>query len=200
MAFIGQSLKTSALPQDTNSFTPLPAGWYDVSVKASDLKATKAGDGSYINLQLSVTGPTHAGRNLWAKLNITNRNPKAEEIGRAQLRTICEIGGIDEISDTDQLLNLRMSVKVVIADNYQGEPDNEVKGFKACAGLATMPAQFGTVPAFAAPAQPQAPAFAQQAQPVAQATTAAPPWAAPAAPAQAAPVAPAGGPPWAARG
>lgn len=198
MAFIGQSLKTSTLPQDTNSFTQLPAGWYDVKVKASDLKPTSSGGGSYISLQLSVTGPTHAGRNLWVNLNITNQSSKAEEIGRAQLRTICEIGGIDEISDTDQLLNLCMSVKVaVIAENWKGEPDNEVKGFKAIAGLATMPAQFAQ-PAFSAQAQPQAPAFAQQAtaQPAAQAS--APAWAAPAAAQQAAPVPAQNGsvPPW----
>jgi len=201
MAFIGQSLKISNLPQDTNSFAPLPAGWYSVYVKTAELKSTNAGDGSYINLRLIVDGPTHAGRSLWAKLNITNRNPKAEEIGRAQLRTICEIGGIEEISDTDQLVNLRMSVKVVDSKNFlTGEPDNEVKGFKALAGVAIMPAQF------AAPAQPQA--FAQQhqapaAQPV-QATqvtaSAAPPWATPAA-TQSAPVPAASNaaPPWAAR-
>lgn len=195
MAFIGQ-FNVKTLPQDTNSFTPLPAGWYDVHAKASDLKSTKSGDGTYINLQLLVDGPSHAGRSLWAKLNITNKNQKAEEIGRAQLRTICEAAGIEEISDTDQLVGARFACKVVVIDsNWQGEPDNEIKGFKASSGASTMPkAAFGAPPAFAQQAQ-SVPAFAQQSAPAPVASVA--PWAQPATQ-QAAP-ATSSAPPWAAR-
>ena len=197
MAFIGQSFSTHSLPQDAGGeFTPLPEGWYDVVVKTSDLKPTKDGSGQYISLRLTVEGPTHAGRGIFTNLNITNRSPDAERIGRAQLRTILELSGIDEFSDTDQLIGARFAANVKVRAPYvdktgqQRDADNEVKGYRAASNAASKPS-------FAAPS---APAFHQAPVQTAQspAAPASPPWAA-AAPQQAAPQVVAGyAPPWAA--
>ena len=194
MAFIGQSFSTNSLPQDAGGeFTPLPEGWYDVVVKTSDLKPTKDGSGQYISLRLTVEGPTHAGRGIFTNLNITNSSPDAERIGRSQLRTILELSGIDEFSDTDQLIGVRLSVKVAIkparVDQITGkqyEADNEVKGYREASNAASKP-YFAApqAPAFAQqPAafqQPQVPAFNQAPVQPAQspAAPASPPWAAP---------------------
>lgn len=193
MAFIGQSFSTHSLPQDAGGeFTPLPEGWYDVVVKTADLKPTKDGSGQYISLRLTVEGPTHAGRGIFTNLNITNRSPDAERIGRAQLRTILELSGIDEFSDTDQLIGARFAANVKIRAPYvdktgqQRDADNEVKGYRAASNAASKPSFAApTAPAFAQqPAafqQPQVPAFQQAAVQPAQslAAQASPPWAAP---------------------
>lgn len=212
MAFIGQSFSTHSLPQDAGGeFTPLPEGWYDVVVKSSELKPTKDGSGQYISLRLTVEGPTHAGRGIFTNLNITNRSPDAERIGRSQLRTILELSGIDEFSDTDQLIGARFAANVKVRAPYvdktgqQRDADNEVKGYRAASNAASKPSFAAqSAPAFAQqPAafqQPQVPAFQQAPVQPAQSPSApaSPPWAA-AAPQQAAPQVIAGyAPPWAA--
>ena len=209
MAFLGQSFNVNSLPKDEGGeFTPLPEGWYNVVVKDSQLKPTKDGSGQYISIRLTVEGPTHAGRGVFTNLNIVNKSPDAERIGRAQLRTILECGGVQEFSDTDQLIGIRLQVKVVVKPARQDpatgrvyDADNEVKGYKAIED-ASMPAfqQPPAAPTLAA----QPPAFQQPAptyqapQQAAQPVPAAAPWAAPQGQQPAAP-ATGSAPPWAAR-
>lgn len=153
MAHLGQEFDVNSLPVN---FDPLPPGWYDVNVTGAELKATKDGTGSYINVKYAVTGPTHQGRVVFGMLNIKNKNPKAEEIGRQQLGELMRACGLARVTDSDQLIGGRCAIKLAIrpADG-QYEAQNDVKAFKAISGSA-------------------APTFAPA--PAAQAT-AAPPWA-----------------------
>lgn len=132
-------------------FTPLPVGWYDVTITEGDIKATKAGTGSYIKLRLDVEGPTHQGRVLFTNFNIRNPNPKAEEIGQQQLSEMCRAVGLARLTDTDELVGKRMTVKVTVKDDPQYGPGNEVKGYKARSGSpapggASAPAGGGSKP------------------------------------------------------
>lgn len=215
MASLGQSFNVNSLPKDEGGeFTPLPEGWYNVVVKDSQLKPTKDGSGQYISIRLTVEGPTHAGRGIFTNLNIINKSPDAERIGRAQLRTVLECGGVQEFSDTDQLIGIRLQVKVAVKPARQDpatgrvyDADNEVKGYKAIEGAA-MPAMGCGIPAFQQQPAPafaaQPPAFQQPAPPyqapqqAAQPVPAAAPWAAPQGQQPSAPAV-SGTPPWAAR-
>lgn len=132
MSNIGFNLNVNDLPEE-KSFAPLPAGEYSVSISGAEIKDTKAGNGKYINLQLTVTGPTHEGRILFSIVNIQNASSKAEEIGRQQLGSIMRAIGLADLDDTDQLIGGNLSVKVVVGE-YNGEPKNEVKGYKAISG------------------------------------------------------------------
>jgi hypothetical protein len=150
MAFLGQEFRTEELPPvgNTGDFEPIPEGWYAVTITQAEVKATKAGTGSYIGLRLDVTGPTYQGRVLWCNLNISNPNPKAEEIGRQQLNQIMLALGLPAVRDTDQILNGRVMAKVAIK-----EGKNVVKAFKAVDGsaLPSAPSQAATKPASASP-------------------------------------------------
>lgn len=157
MAHLGQEFDVNSLPVSDNNFDPLPPGWYDVNVTGAELKATKDGTGSYINVKYSVTGPTHQGRVVFGMLNIKNKNPKAEEIGRQQLGELMRACGLARVTDSDQLIGGRCAIKLAIEQQDGYEPRNNVKAFKAIGGS-------------------PAPAFAPA--PAAQATAAAaPPWA-----------------------
>jgi hypothetical protein len=85
---------------------------------------------------------------VFGNLNIRNPNPKAEEIGRQQLGDLLRSIGIAKVSDTDQLIGNRCSIKLTTKTSDGYEPSNEIKGWKAIEG--------GSIPKPAA--SPSAPA------------------------------------------
>lgn len=137
MAFLGQSYEESELPKGGGSFDPLPAGWFTANITKSEVKSTKAGDGSYISVGYTITGPSHEGRVVFGNLNIRNKNPKAEEIGRQQLGDVMRAIGLAKVDDSDQLIGGTLSIKLKIkpADG-QYEASNEVVAWKAIEGSA----------------------------------------------------------------
>ena len=147
MAFLDTPINAADLPVgQSGNFEPLPAGDYQVTVESAEIKTTNDGAGQYIKLKMKVTGPTHAGRIVFSNLNIRNKSPKAEEIGRQQLGDLMRAIGLPTLADTDQLVGGNLVVKLAIkpADG-QYEAGNEVKAYKALQG-SVAPA-----PAFAAP-------------------------------------------------
>lgn len=155
MAFLDVAIELNDLPQSTNSYELLPAGWYDATVSGAELRDTKTG-GQMIAVKYTVTGPTHQGRVVWGNINIRNANPKAEEIGRQQLGEIMRATGIARVTDTDQLIGLTMGIKIAIREAQNGyEAQNEVKGWKSTQGSAAPAPAF--VPPSPAPAGKQPP-------------------------------------------
>lgn len=151
MAYLDQPINVNDLPEDTGGdFSPIPAGDYTASIKSADLTPTKDGSGQYIKLRLDVTGPTHAGRVIFANINIRNKSQQAESIGRAQLGALMKAAGLATLQDTDQLIGAHVGIKVAIRearttpDGKTYEASNEVKGYKALGG--TAPVVNGTMP------------------------------------------------------
>ena len=162
MAQLPQAFSAAELPQSDRSYDPIPEGWYDVEIKGAELRTTKAGTGQYIAVRYDVTGPTHAGRVVYGNLNVSNPNPKAEEIGRQQMGELMRSIGLPVLQDTDQLVGGRLSIKVSIRKSEQYGDSNDVKGFKAVVGGAA-PAPSAPQPAAApAPAAGSAPPWAQR--------------------------------------
>ncbi len=153
MSFLGETFNVGDLPQSDRNYDPLPAGWYDATIVKADLNPTKDGTGQRINVRYDITGPTHQGRVVFGGINIRNKSPRAEEIGRQQLGDICRCIGLSSIQDTDQLIGNQIKIKLKLEDDR-----NDVVGWKAVGGS-------------------PAPSVAPQAPAVAPATGAAPPWA-----------------------
>lgn len=186
---------STVAPQDP--FDVLPAGWYNVRMTASENKPTKDGQGSYLALTLTVMDGPAAGRKIFDRLNLNNKNPKAVEIAYQTLSAICHATGVIQLQDSTQLHGIPMQVKVKIkpAEGQYSE-GNETAGYKrieggAVPGIPAAPA-WAAAPPIAqqqSPIQAQSPAWAQQPQqppiapvqqPVAQpapAAAATPPWA-----------------------
>jgi len=158
MSDLGMTINAADLPQGNNGdFQPLPAGWYSATITSAEVKQTRAGTGSFIAVRYDITGPSHEGRVVFGNLNISNPNPKAEEIGRQQLGDLMRAIGLDSVTDSDQLIGGQCQIKLAIRKSEEYGDNNDVKGWKAVEGSA-MPK-----PAAAAPSQPTA--------------AAAPPWA-----------------------
>src|SRR5574343_311019 len=77
----------------TNRYEALPAGDYLVMITDSEERATKAGDGKYLNLTLEVQDGPFQGRKLWDRLNLENPHAKAVEIAQRQPAQNCHAVG-----------------------------------------------------------------------------------------------------------
>ncbi len=109
---------------------PLPAGKYLAAIIASEMKATKTGDGSYLQLTFQVLDGPHKGRQLWARLNLVNRNEVTVKIARAELSALCRAVGVMTPKDSCELHNLPLLIKVRLKKRPDtGELENEVRGF-----------------------------------------------------------------------
>ena len=89
-------------------FQPLPEGKYEAVISDSDVKPTRAGNGSYIQLEFEVVSGEHKGRRLWGRYNVENTNREAVEIGRAQFSAVCHAVGVTNPKDTAEMTAIAM--------------------------------------------------------------------------------------------
>lgn len=157
MAFLGQSYDTKDMPEGRGEFTPLPDGWYNATITKAEVKETKAKDGSYISVGYTITGPSHEGRVVFGNLNIRNKNPKAEEIGRQQLGDVMRAIGIPKVDDSDQLMGGNLSIKLATRKSEEYGDQNEVKSYKAIAGSVPPVASGGSSSSGGSGSKPKAP-------------------------------------------
>ncbi len=114
----------------TTDFDPIPANKYLAVITESQMKATKAGNGSYLELVFQVIEGEFKGRKLWARLNLDNTNPTAVQIARSELSAICHAVGVMQPKDSIELHNLPLLITVKLKKREDnGELTNEVKGY-----------------------------------------------------------------------
>lgn len=192
MANIGMMFDATKIEPATIGGNQLPVsdktGW-PVIITASEMKETQAKDGSgFLELTLQIIeGEFHGAEGVY-RLNIFNKNEKAQEIAHRQLSAICHATGVFQITDSAQLHGKPFRVVV----GLQKDPEAAAKGFTEVKGVLTMS---GDQPGKAGAAAPAAPAPAPTAwgTPVvepAPTPAAGPAWGTPPA------AAPTGKPPW----
>lgn len=127
-------------PQGT--FEPIPAGKYLAVITSSEMKPTKAGDGSYLELVLQVIEGEYKGRLLWERLNLDNPNPTAVQIARGQLSAVCRAVGVMTPKDSCELHNLPFVVTVKLKKREDtGELQNDIAGYAKKEAAAGQPQQ-----------------------------------------------------------
>jgi len=132
MSFIETFNAADAPQSNRTEFSPLPAGWYLVTIHSAEVKQTKAGNGGeYIKVRYNLVGGEHANRVVFGNLNLKNQNEAAQNIGRQQLGQIMRAIGLATIQDTDQLVGGVLEIKLSVRDDPQWGVSNEVKGFRA---------------------------------------------------------------------
>jgi hypothetical protein len=170
MAQLRTRFETSTVAP-SQSRDPIPPGKYVVQIVASEWKATKAGTGQYLSMEIDILEGEHAGRKLWDLLNLENPNPKAVEIAEETLRDICHAQGKLGCDDSEDLhfIPMAATIKIKPGDANYG-PKNEIGGYKALEGA--------VAPARHAPAAAPRPAAvaAPAARPAAANAPAAAPW------------------------
>jgi len=127
---------------EPTSFDPLPAGKYLAVITESEMRPTKKGAGQYLNLTFEVIEGEYKGRKLWARLNLKNPNPQAEQIARGQLSAICRAVGVMAPKDSLELHNLPLVVTVKVKKREDtGDLQNEVSGYAKKESAAAAPPQ-----------------------------------------------------------
>jgi hypothetical protein len=115
---------------EPTSFDPLPAGKYLACITESEMKVTKNGGGQFLNLTFQVLDGEYKGRKLWARLNLKNPNPQAEQIARGQLSALCRAVGVMAPKDSLELHNLPLVITVKLKKRDDtGDLQNEISGY-----------------------------------------------------------------------
>ncbi len=110
-------------------YEPIPAGKYLAVITASEIKPTKSGNGSFLELTFQVLDGQYKGRLLWARLNLDNPNRQAVEISRGQLSAICRAVGVMKPNDSCELHGIPMVITVRCKRREDGEVFNELTRF-----------------------------------------------------------------------
>jgi hypothetical protein len=127
---------------EPTSFDPLPAGKYLAVITESEMRPTKKGAGQFLNLTFEVIEGEYKGRKVWARLNLKNPNPQAEQIARGQLSAICRAVGVMAPKDSLELHNLPLVVTVKVKKRDDtGDLQNEVSGYAKKESAAAPPQQ-----------------------------------------------------------
>ena len=131
-------------------FEALPPGKYVAVITASEMKPTRAGNGSYLELTFEVLEGEHKGRKLWARLNLDNPNPLTVQIARGELSAVCRAVNVMEPKDSCELHNLPLVLTVKQKTDGDGELRNEVRGYarrEPASGARQAPAAAAPAPA-----------------------------------------------------
>jgi hypothetical protein len=124
------------------AFDPLPAGKYLAAITASEMKPTKNGDGSYLELTFEVVEGDFRGRKVWDRLCINHHNTTTVRIARGNLSAICRATGVMQPRDSVELHNIPLLITVKCKKRQDtGELSNEVKGYESKASATGQPQQ-----------------------------------------------------------
>ena len=111
-------------------FDPIPAGKYLAVITASEMKPTKTGNGTFLELTFQVLEGQYKNRMLWSRLNLDNPNAQAVQIAQAELSAICRAVGVITPKDSIELHNLPLLVTVKVKKREDtGDLVNEIKAY-----------------------------------------------------------------------
>lgn len=175
--------------EPARGFEPLPPGKYPVQIQKVEVKATKAGNGSYLWLEMEIFDGPQKGRKVFSNLNLDNPSEQAVKIARKELSAILYAVELQNITHPDQLIGRWMYVSVRVKNDQ-----NDVNGYyhpqdpvivehlrkqqatpAPTAAAAYVPPAAAAQPVPATPVPPAATAPAPVAQPAYAAPAAAPP-------------------------
>ena len=177
MAQLNQHFDASAV-EPAAPFELLPPGRYSVQIVQSEMRATRAGNGQYLWLEMDVIEGSHQGRKIWDQLNLVNPNQQTVEVAQRTLSAICHAVGQMQVTDSEQLHFHPMVVTLAVEPDSRDKhkpieeqrKQNKVKGYIGGAGV---PSPRPAAPPTSPPARPAT--APMPARPAAPASTT-PPW------------------------
>jgi len=126
--------------EPTADFDPVPSGKYLAIITESELKPTKSGTGSYLQLTFQIIEGEYKGRFLWSRLNLYNPNATAVKIAQSELSAICRSVGVITPKDSVELHNLPLVLNVKCRKREESEEvSNEIRGYSKPATATAQP-------------------------------------------------------------
>ena len=90
----------------------LPVGRHPSIIESSEVKANKANDGGYLQLNVKLIDGPQTGATGAYRLNLYHSNPQTAEIAHRQLSAICHCVGVFNVQDSGQLHNIPFIIEV----------------------------------------------------------------------------------------
>ena len=119
--------------------TPIPAADYQSMIVKTEFKETKAKTGHYLSVHHKIIDGKFAGRLIFSNLNLDNPNTVAVEIAHKELNSICKAVNKQGVADSDELLELPMTISVAIEPaSAQYPASNKITAYKPAVGAAPM--------------------------------------------------------------
>lgn len=116
--------------EPTATFDPIPAGKYVAAITDSEVKATKNGNGTYLQMTFTILEGENKGRLVWARLCLDHPNQQTVKIARSELSAICRAVGVMTPNDSAELHNIPLAITVKCKKRDDtGEIVNEVRGY-----------------------------------------------------------------------
>jgi len=123
-------------------FEPVPANKYIAAITGSEMKPTKNGSGSYLELEFTILEGEFKGRKVWDRLCLNHPNAQAVKIARGNLSAICRSVGVMQPRDSVDLHNIPLCITVRCRKRTDtNEITNEIKGYAAKAAAGGQPQQ-----------------------------------------------------------
>lgn len=123
-----------------DDFGALPAGDYVAAITKSEMKATRAGTGQYLELDFQILEGDYRGRHIWSRLNLKNPNATAVAIAESDLAAICMAVGVFTPNDSSDLHNIPLLITV--KEEKRRDTDvwtTAVKGYAKCDAAPAVP-------------------------------------------------------------
>lgn len=112
-----------------SSYEPLPDGEYTAIIETSNIANNKSNTGEVLTLGLSIVDGNFKGRKLFDRLNIKHEKENVQEIAHKILARVVESCGLVKISDTSELHNKPLTIRVSIENNPTYGKQNRIKGY-----------------------------------------------------------------------
>jgi len=96
----------------TQGVGSLPIGKHPVIIESSEVKANKANNGGYLQLNLRIIDGPQQGTTGAYRLNLYHTNQQTVEIAHRQLSAICHVVGVFQVQNSEQLHNLPFLIEV----------------------------------------------------------------------------------------
>lgn len=155
----------------------LPVGRHPVIIESSEVKANKANDGGYLQLNVKLIDGPQMGTTGAYRLNLYHSNPQTAEIAHRQLSAICHCVGVFNVQDSSQLHNIPFIIEVGLQKGEEAAQKGYTEVKKVFDINGNEPGKAGQgAPAAQPQQQPAAQGGFGQQQPAAQPQGNAPAW------------------------
>jgi hypothetical protein len=127
--------------EPTTAYEVLPAGKYRAQLVESEMRVTRNGMGQFLWLMLDILDGHHQGRKVFDQLNLVNPNPTTVEIAQRTLSAICHATGKMQVSDSEELHLIPMTIQVTVKPPKDGYSErNAIRYLVPEPGAAPAPA------------------------------------------------------------
>jgi hypothetical protein len=107
------------------TYDPLPIGIYSAQIIEAEITVPQSQDGQNIKLVWQITEGDYANRQVWQHITFAHSNAQAQEIGRRQLKDLCEACGITtSISGPEPFKHIPCKIRVGIKKDKDGVYDD----------------------------------------------------------------------------